>query len=79
MSDQTTTTDRTCQPWRCVDSCWGLPGCAHPERIPFYNIKPPSPDELQRRDQCRRMARWILYAVIVVESILILAAAGKEE
>lgn len=31
--------ERTCHPWRCGNSCWGLPGCEHPERTPFYEIR----------------------------------------
>lgn len=39
--DHTDTGERTCQDWRCNNSCFGLPGCRHPERTPFYLMKIP--------------------------------------
>lgn len=30
--------ERECTSLRCGDECWGLPGCQHPDRTPFYDL-----------------------------------------
>lgn len=65
--------ERTCQTWRCKNSCWGLPGCMHPERTAFYNRPMPDFDSLLRQEARRKkywfIARIIIWAAIALEVI----------
>lgn len=59
--------ERICVWWRCGESCWGLPQCAHPERTPFYDIKLPDWGALAAKAARReKMFRILTYSVWIL-------------
>jgi hypothetical protein len=75
------TSERKCEPWRCGDDCWGLPGCQHPERTPFYEIPlprfPPPEDDALINDlfypiQRTAIARRILSIAIILFTLVVI-------
>jgi hypothetical protein len=72
VSDATERGERTCQPWRCGESCWGLPECTHPERTPFYEIQLPTAADFARA--VKRESRWRIFSTIVTWVAILLAA-----
>ncbi len=56
--------ERRCVSLRCGKDCWGLPGCEHPDRTPFYLKRLPTIEELERRERNRRL--WWRTARIAV-------------